>query len=347
MNDAFIDLIRQGPVLRLLLCMGGSVVLFFVWTAITARNTLRRRQARAAGQPPPPGVLTKIGRYLVSLFKNLFSDADHDSSDDDPADQPETLPLPDLDFPEQAEPPLESEPEPPPVQQPLDEIAAAPPEEEEMTLPVGPQPQRSERLEYVPGSGELPQDAVEVMRVWRDINDGALLVQIGDTLFRSVAEMRDRGLARRFISVVKDLAQLATVGARAAGLPIPNFEATSGVVSEPGAWSTNPPTLKTPPTTPSQPTSPKPVLKMTPNDPTENMIDPDDLGIAGQINQLLQLRLRQTPVFRERHIRMRSRSDGSLEIVVDDNVYNSVGAIEDREVREFVAVVVKEWEASQ
>jgi hypothetical protein len=208
--------------------------------------------------------------------------------------------------------------------------ASQPEDEEYASAVIIGEPERKGYV-YIPGSGSLPEDAVEVLRVWRDVNDGTLIVQVGSTLFQTMDEIRDRGMAKRFINVVKSLAQVATIGAQAAGLPKPNFEVTSDLFSTPGGWATQ--------TAPTR----NPVPTGTPPPPLVDS-SASGLGIVAQIDQYLQTRLLQTPVFRGRVIRMSSAIDGSLQIYVDTQVYSSVGAITDREVREFIQHVLADWE---
>ena len=261
------------------------------------------------------------------------------------------MPLPDLDFPMPAPAPTQTADEAEidqfldslnspaeNVQYPTDVIDVGQPlpdtgELSYTPVPIGTEPDR-QGLVYIPGSGELPEDAVEVMRIWRDINDGALLIQMGDQLFQTMDEMRDRGMAKRFIAVVQNLAQIATIGAQVAGLPKPNFEATSNMFSAPGAWSTTPAAPPTPP----KPAAPNPF------ESANDMPATGSLGIVSQINRYLQRRLEQTPVFAGRAIKMSSASDGTLEIWVDNHVFGSVGEVRDREVREFIQRILTEWE---
>ncbi|MCI0710782.1 MAG: hypothetical protein L0154_11530 [Chloroflexi bacterium] len=330
------DAFAQGPIIRLIIAVIVVMFLFFVYMIIMIKNVRERRRARREGLPVPPDTFGKLVRSTMGLFRNLFSP-------DDDEENPEDLPVPDFDFSQ-----LDAEPESAIAEarvQPRDsetvseEIALTGDvvEEDDMweDSVVADEPERGEMI-YIPGSGELPLDAVEVMRVWRDINDGALIIQMGDQLFRAIPEIRDRGIARRFIAVVQNLAQLATLGAAAAGLPTPNFEVTSGVVSRPGAWAQSSPAK-----TPSQS---KPSAEALPNDTPPAPVDTGSLGIAAQIDRLLQLRLSQTPVFRDRTIQMGTKLDGSLKIQVDDDFYESIDEIKDHEVRDFIQQVVREWE---
>ena len=359
--DSLISLLSQGAVLRFLVFI---IVIFFaligsiVWSA---QNRMRRRKAKQAGLPPPAGMGIQIWRFFMGLFNNLFGSTDDNSAEDTEALPPDVnmpphdmgdLPVPALDFPESlpSAPQTASEAD---IDNFLDSVGENPAEAVQYpsaiidpdTLPdtnelaytpvsIGTEPNRKGMV-YVPRSGELPEDAVEVMRVWRDINDGSLVIQMGDMLFQTMDEMRDRGMAKRFIAVVQNLAQIATIGAQSAGLAKPNFEATSSMFSTPGAWS-----------------APASAASKPPEDPTIKPVEPADmpvtgsLGIVSQINRYLQQRLEQTPVFAGRVIKMSSAYDGTLEIWVDGHVFGNVGEIRDREVREFIQRILTDWENS-
>jgi hypothetical protein len=332
------DAFAQGPIIRLLVTVIVMMFIFIAYIIIMSRNVRERRRARREGLPVPPDTIGKLVRSSMGLFRNLFSE-------DNDKENPEDLPVPDFDFEHMEE--VEAEPaiaevrtqpgEPEAVSEEVAMMGDIVEEDEDMLedVSIADEPERGDMV-YVPGSGELPVDAVEVMRVWRDINDGALIIQMGDQLFRAIPEIRDRGIARRFIAVVQNLAQLATIGASAAGLPTPNFDVTSGVVSQPGAWAQS-----SPPSAATQP--PEPVAPLA-AEPAPAPAESGTLGIAAQIDKLLQLRLSQTPVFRGRTIQMGTKLDGSLEIQVDDEFYESMEEIKDREVRDFIQQVVREWE---
>lgn len=331
------DAFAQGPIIRLFIAVIVVMFLFMAYLIIMTRNVRERRRARREGLPVPPDTFGKLVRSIMGLYRNLFSP-------DDDQENPEDLPVPDFDFSQMefgAEPAIQEarvQPhEPEAVSEEIALTGDVVEEDDEMweDAVIADEPERGDMV-YVPGSGELPLDAVEVMRVWRDINDGALIIQMGDQLFRAIPEIRDRGIARRFIAVVQNLAQLATLGASAAGLPTPNFEVTSGVVSRPGAWAQSSPT--------QNPSQSKPSVEPLPNDTPPAPADAGSLGIVAQIDRLLQLRLSQTPVFRGRTIQMGTKLDGSLKIQVDDEFFESIDEIKDREVRDFIQQVVREWE---
>jgi len=63
-----------------------------------------------------------------------------------------------------------------------------------------------------------PGDAVEVLRAWRDLSDGSLIVQMGDQRYRTLADIQGADLARRFAALVRELNTLAGGGpARSTG----------------------------------------------------------------------------------------------------------------------------------
>lgn len=332
------DFLSQGLIIRLLVFVIGMMIIFSVYVAYLIQRAAEQRRINVPRPDEQSVKSVSFRRQVMGFFKNLFSDDDSEANNQagDSAD----LPLPDLDFLRQPVDEVESEPvyqppadvEPAVLQQPVSREET---DTEWSDVPVASEPVRGD-IVYVPGSGELPQDAVEVMRLWRDINDGALIIQLGDQLFRTIPELQDRGLARRFISIVQNLAQLATLGAASAGLPTPNFEVTSGIIQPPGAWAVQTETTQVIPS--GSPVAPEPAMPQRIEQP---------LGIAKQIDRLLQTRLTQTPVFRGRKIQMDTYPDGSLKIKVDGNVYNGIGEIEDREVRQFIQQVVREWERTR
>jgi len=51
----------------------------------------------------------------------------------------------------------------------------------------------------------LPADAVEVLRIWRDVSDGGLLLQIGTNYYRAVSEIQSADQLRRLGAVMREL----------------------------------------------------------------------------------------------------------------------------------------------
>jgi hypothetical protein len=357
-SDSFGDFLTQGPILRLVIttCFFGVLWLMMVFF-VNQRNNERRRRQRE-GLPPLPNIFKQLMTIIQNLSQQPGQQAQHTTN----------MPLPDLnmltsDLPEpdfdnfvplaQQNPPAAAIPLA--IPKPASTFATPDTHEgefEEIKMSnqennfVGDEPRRSTGSFYVAGSGEIPSDAVEVMRVWRDVSDGSLIIQMNGKVFQTVNEMQDRGLARRFISLVRDLAQLARVGAQAIGMPAPNFDSTSSVVSEQGSWA-SPKTPNKLPVPSSRPNTDysnlEPPLIVTGLEPAP----PSTSTIAGQIEELLQYRLTQNPMFQQRSIHVRANTDNTIRIEADGRTYQHVDDVVDVDVREFIQSVIREWEARQ
>lgn len=339
-NDSFTEFVQQGPVIRLILTMLFFGVLWFASMALVVARANERKRREKEGRSPLPSLPVQIWNWLQGIAAPQTNTSSSSTMPEpSPDDLTSDLPEPDVedflrdDF-EQPEVVAETIPRPQP------DVVVEQTDEEMET--VGKEPDRSAQDVYVPGSDELPADAVEIMRVWRDLSDGSLIIQLGDTLFQTVPEMRDQGKARRFIKLVRELARMAKIGAQAAGLPPPDFESGTEVISQQGAWATQKPVAPSRP--PAVPTTP-PITATTEVQSTE--MPTGASTIADQIEELLQYRLTQTPIFQHRSIHVRSNLDGSLRIEVDGRFYEHVDEVVDVDVREFLQNVIREWEARQ
>ncbi len=182
------------------------------------RRTIERRRREREGLPPLPGAWVSLQQWLSGAHR--------------PADAPESssalmpdldmltadLPQPDLaammgDFELPAPVDLASEFELPPApvydDQPVDDD-----EQRAATFALD-QPHDEESIPVQPGDMEdtmpAPPDSIELLRVWRDLSDGSLIIEIGGQRFTSVGELQGANLDRRFMNVVRDLT--ATVDA--------------------------------------------------------------------------------------------------------------------------------------
>ncbi len=87
--------------------------------------------------------------------------------------------------------------------------------EEEKQAKAAAQPTAPARPTAAPAAGALPTpdnsltEAVEVLRVWRDVADGSLLIQIGSERYRTLEEIRAAGQSRRFIATLREMALIA------------------------------------------------------------------------------------------------------------------------------------------
>ncbi|NPV66454.1 MAG: hypothetical protein HPY64_04835 [Anaerolineae bacterium] len=203
-----------------------------------------------------------------------------------------------------------------------------------------------------------PPDAVEVMRLWRDVTDGTLIVQIGDQSFRSLAEIRVAGHERRFMAALRELTIIArAVPAEAPPTPEPS----PALVEQPAPPAAQPtPSVKIPPAPPVAPPIDLITDTTPPAEPIGSFFDnvrklvqsggrvpagaPVPLSIPEQIDAVLQQMLLRTPEFTGRRIHIRQSVAGGVLIEVDDNSYEAVADIADDAVRAFVQEAIREWE---
>ncbi len=167
----------------------------------------------------------------------------------------------------------------------------------------------------------LPEDAVEVMRIWRDISDGSLIIQLGDRYYRHSAAISNPEQKRRFEAVVRTLSAMIGLPSSVPGKAIPASSA---------------PSFSTPVTEPPKRGlfgKPKPAEPEPPG------------GIADQVEAFLQERLLASPRFSTRSIHVRPTLDHGVRIEVDGHFYDSVSEVIDPDVREFLMNIMREWEA--
>ncbi len=198
--------------------------------------------------------------------------------------------------------------------------------------------------------GAQPPDSVEVLRVWRDLSDGVLIVEIDGKRFRSLNDLRSAELERRFLNVVRDLNTLSTSGSGRAPDPAP--------AADPVPLNTPTP-ASAPPARPAAKDAAAEVPSLSPGsmfrqmrraamgqtpEPVENK---PILSIAEQIEERLQERLAALPTHLDRTIHVRPSLHGGVQIEVDGKYYEGVGDVEDEDVRNLLIDVVREWEQNQ
>ena len=197
-----------------------------------------------------------------------------------------------------------------------------------------------------------PGDAVELLRVWRDLSDGALILEIGGRRFRTLADLRGTELERRFLTVVRDLsAMVETTGRPAAPQKAAKPKAPPPPAEAPGDQDAQ----KHPPGEDVDIAS----LSMGPGSMFRQMTrvamgqapEPAEpqpiLSLAEEIESRLQERLEKMPEFKGRKIHVRPAMEGGVRIEVDGTFYDGVGDVEDDDVRELIADVVREWSEGQ
>ncbi|MBX3081271.1 MAG: hypothetical protein KF716_06520 [Anaerolineae bacterium] len=211
-------------------------------------------------------------------------------------------------------------------------------------MPVNPPPMEAEMpitpLSSLSSSDDVPADAIEVMRIWRDVNDGGLIIQMGNQRYRSADEIQSPDLLRRFTAVVRELS--AMIG---------------GVVAPQGSIRPLPPASPMPPMPRpasnfsfSGSESPKSggVLNRLMGRPAAPPPASDQpAGIAASVEEYLQSRLLGSPEFAQRSIHIRPSLDHGIKIEVDNRYFDSIAEVDDPAVRDYLLTMMREWESRQ
>jgi hypothetical protein len=74
---------------------------------------------------------------------------------------------------------------------------------------ISPQPSQSTTAVTMQ-INELPEDATEVLRVYRDLNDGKLIFEMKDRIFSNAKQIEGTPLAERFTAIVDDMLKIET-----------------------------------------------------------------------------------------------------------------------------------------
>lgn len=177
-----------------------------------------------------------------------------------------------------------------------------------------------------------PAGTVPVMRVLRDIADGRIVIEMDGRRYRSLSEMTDPEVRRRFLGNAHALVSWTKESAPPASASAPVAPASSA-----------PPPDATMPPVPG----PSPVPASMPAPAVDDDEAGEEKSMAAQIEELLQVRLLQDQEYKGRSIHIRPSTDGGVVIMVDGTYYDGVGDVAEEDVREFILEVIREWEARQ
>ncbi|MCC6801635.1 MAG: hypothetical protein IT319_02025 [Anaerolineae bacterium] len=189
-------------------------------------------------------------------------------------------------------------------------------------------------------------DVVEVLSIARSVEDGSLIIRIGDKAYRNPPAVADAEFKRRFHAALRDLnavqppapAKKASAEAARApatdDLPMPaSFPPVGGSAPLPGDL----PKFKMPEGPPVKPKrGQRPVAEPIP-----------EIDIAGAIEAFLQHKLMLLPEYQTRNIHVRPAPHGGVKIEVGDRFYDSVSDVEDADVRQLLTATIEEWQARQ
>lgn len=196
----------------------------------------------------------------------------------------------------------------------------------------------SSPAETLPAARALPlpdSEAVEVMRVLRDLADGSLVVEIGGRRYRSLRDIDDPQVGRRFMGNVKVLARFAQLD---------KYSVPEAWVEPPADAAPAPPPLadqgwSAPP--------PPPSSLLQPARQADIQADLQPFSMVEQIEEMLQDRKMRNPALAHRSIHIHSTAGGGVRVEVDGRYYEGVGDVQDDEARGFLQATIREWEDRQ
>ncbi len=333
--DSIGDFISQPPVQRFLFLLIGLGILYvglvvFIVRRGAKRRRLKREQERQTYAPQSVGKTTAFS-YGGNVERSVPMSSGEMNDLPEPEFHmlvtPETEGQPDA---TQAEG-MENQPAPVAYDQANLAESSVQAEEPVQQIPVtASAASAASRSDSVPMTGNS-QDAVELMRVYRDLTDGQLIIEMGGQRYRSIGQIQNPDLARRLSAVVRDLvAMLGNV--RATG-EIPAVPAANMGIMNPKAEPPKPQqgifrNMARQAMGQSKPSTPE-----TP------------AGIAHAVEEFLQFKLSTTPQFAMRSIHIRPGPDQGVVIEVDGRAYDAIGSVEDPQVREFLSAMMQEWSA--
>ena len=187
----------------------GSAALMYT-TGLAVRRTSERRRRQFTGEAPLPTLYEQISRWIFQEGKPVQDPPEDDFNlpNLDYSSRDSSLPAPDIDeiIGGTAKRYSEGEPEPPREGEVVhdgtdDDWAGSP----EPVVDVPASMETAITAQVAEPLTELPADAVEVLRVYRDLNDGTLIFHMNDQLFVSAQQIQGSPLTKRFSAIVKEM----------------------------------------------------------------------------------------------------------------------------------------------
>lgn len=199
------------------------------------------------------------------------------------------------------------------------------------------------------GDGSTVQ-AVEVLRVLRDVGSGGLVVQMGDRAYRTLADSGD--FRADFLQIMRELSPLVR-GETPAAAPAAD-DAPAATLGELLAVREPKPDYPLPPTDSSgEMPGDLPRLDQSIALPPKSGLfrrkkadapPIPDLNIAGAIEAYVQHKLQFTPDLAGRSIHIHPAPGGGVLIETDGTFYETVDAVDDDDVRHFLSTAIAEWQ---
>jgi hypothetical protein len=323
------DFLSQISGLLFLTCISGT--LWMVMMFMITRRARERRRRKELGLENLPSFYSTVMARSRTWMASGSASTPKPKIEVPSATLNDFVPTPDLSMligSSKSEPVVyRSEPEPP-AAIPAEEYYR--PVEENRNWTPEPQPEPSEPYHSPESDPDVPtvppNDAIELLRVWRDVADGGLILEINGKRFRSMREVAGTDMDRRLNSVLRELNQIGRPPA-----PRPAAPSEPPVSMGPGTMFRQ-----------------MGRVAMGQNAQSSDEKKPAaPMSIPDQIEELLQARLSEFPEYRLRSIHVRPSMSGGVRIEVDGRFYEGIGDVADPEVRSLLTDVVREWESRQ
>ncbi len=220
-----------------------------------------------------------------------------------------------------------------------------------------------------PAPPASPEPA-ELLRLLRDPQSGQLIVEIGGQRYAKLADITDKKIGQYVLKltahllaftngvIVTEAGMKSVYKPKLAGVPQP-------IATSAGAPSPQPPAQSTdqPQSLPSQskvdPLPPLPGLTLQspvssqpggllgrvaqPPPPPSNL---PGLNLAEEINDIVQARLRYSPLAEDNTVEITSDLSGGIRIQVNGRYYTSPDEVPDPDIKRLIQASIKEWERS-
>lgn len=246
---------------------------------------------------------------------------------------------------------------------------------EDDAMPDTPPPQTdnvdAEATPISPPAGVPPNpEPVELLRLLRDSQSGQLIVEVGRQRYTKLADISDKKIGQYILRLAAHLLAftngviLTNAGMKSMGIP------TMGQVPEPIAPPRPTPAPASPPVSPPVPPAPPQVeaeflaslraqtapgpqskpqsrgflgLGKVSSEPPPAV---PSLNLADEINEIVQNRLRYSPLASTTQIEITSDPGGGIRIQVNNQFYSSPDDVPDQAARDLIKEAIKEWEKS-
>ncbi|MBC8504088.1 MAG: hypothetical protein H8D34_04485 [Chloroflexi bacterium] len=178
---------------------------------------------------------------------------------------------------------------------------------------------RDRKEDQEPAQPAQPQFPADALHIWRDNQSKKIVLQVGKRIFRSGEPLPP--------TEGKHLAGLIAYLQRWLGIPASPVQAPSQTEPQPAQLPQSQPVV-------SPFTSDEPEIPYA------------EKSIVGQIDDILQEKITNTPL-RERGIRLMENLDGSMRVMIGLDQFEDVSSIPDETVKAAIRAAVQDWEQRQ